>query len=130
MEKSSFKSWPEKRERTGRLSAAEIMTIIIHFHHSGFRTFKQYYCCYVKLVLKHFFPRLVTYERFVILMKSVMVPLSYFLHTLTGEKTGIYFIDSTIIKACHIKREKQTKVFSGYAKKGKSTMGYYTLSRF
>ena len=27
----------KKRERMGRLSAAEVMTIIIHFHHSGFR---------------------------------------------------------------------------------------------
>lgn len=41
----------------------------------------------------------------------VLIPLSAFLQTLTGEETGIYFIDSTIIKVCHIKREKQHKVF-------------------
>ncbi len=40
------------------------------------------------------------------------------------KKTGIYFIDSTLIKVCHIKREKQHKVFDGLAKKSKSTTGW------
>ncbi len=41
------------------------------------------------------------------------------------QKTGIYFVDSTLLKACHIKREKQNKVFAGIAKKSKSTMGWF-----
>ena len=41
------------------------------------------------------------------------------------EKTGIYFIDSTILKICHIKREKQNKVFKGIARKSKSSMGWF-----
>ena len=39
--------------------------------------------------------------------------------------TGIYFIDSTSLKVCHIKRAHSNKVFKGIAKKGKSTMGWY-----
>ena len=66
-----------------------------------------------------------SYPRFVTIMKSVMVPLCAFVQTLTGEKTGIYFVDSTLIKVCHIKREKQNKVFDGIAKKSKSTMGWF-----
>lgn len=58
-------------------------------------------------------------------MKSVIVPLCFFLHTLKGKHTGIYFIDSTILKACHIKREKQHRVFEGLAAKAKSTMGWF-----
>ena len=59
------------------------------------------------------------------MMKSALIPLCAFVHSLTGEKTGIYFIDSTLLKACHIKREKQNKVFAGLAKKSKSTMGWF-----
>ena len=47
------------------------------------------------------------------------------MQSLTGEQTGIYFVDSTLIKACHIKREKQNRVFKGIAQKGKSTTGWF-----
>ena len=36
-----------------------------------------------------------------------------------------YFIDSTLLKACHIRREKQNKVFAGLARKSKSSMGWF-----
>jgi len=42
-----------------------------------------------------------------------------------GKQTGIYFIDSMIVKVCPIKREKQHKVFRGLAQKGKSSMGWF-----
>ena len=42
-----------------------------------------------------------------------------------GQCTGISFVDSTTIKACHIKREKIHKVFSGIATKGKGTLGWF-----
>ncbi len=35
------------------------------------------------------------------------------------------FIDSTPIRVCHIKREKQHKVFKGIAQKGKCSMGWF-----
>ena len=42
-----------------------------------------------------------------------------------GQCSGISFIDSTVIKACHHKREKQNKVFKGIAAKGRGTMGWF-----
>ena len=52
-----------------------------------------------------------SYNRFVELIKSVLVPLYFFIQSLTGDKTGIYFIDSLTLKTCHIKREKQRNDF-------------------
>lgn len=115
----------KKRNRKGNLSTSEIMTICIHFHQSHFRTFKHYYNGYVRKYLCHLFPNLVSYERFVTLMKNVLVPLCCFLQSFKGEETGIYFVDSTLLKVCHIKREKQNKVFKGVAKKAKSTIGWF-----
>ena len=114
-----------KRKRTGNLSPSEIMTICIHFHQSHYRTFKHYYNDHVCQHLRYLFPKLVSYERFVTLMKSVLVPLCFFLQSFKGEKTGIYFVDSTLLKACHIKREKQNKVFKGLTEKSRSTMGWF-----
>ena len=114
-----------RRRRRSQLTPAEIMTICIHFHQSHYRTFKHYYLYYVQSQLSHLFPNLVSYERFVTLMKSVIVPLCFFLQALQGEETGIYFVDSMLMKVCHIKREKQHKVFKGLAKKSRSTIGWF-----
>lgn len=115
----------KERNRPSRLSPSEIMTIVIHFHQSHYRTFKHYYINYVCEYLRHLFPDLVSYKQFVSLMKNILVPLCFFLQSFKGEKTGIYFVDSTLIKVCHIRREKQNKVFKGIAEKAKSTIGWF-----
>ena len=56
-------------------------------------------------------------------MQSVKFPLIFFIQSQAKTKTGIYFIDSTTISVCHVKRAN--KVFKGLVKKSKSTMGWY-----
>ena len=102
------------------------MTILISFHLGGYRNLKHYYLFYVSQHLNMEFPKLVSYNRFVELQQQVAFPLVLFLKLCRmGECTGISFVDSTTLKACHIKREKQNKVFSGIATKGKSTTGWF-----
>ncbi|MBA8666462.1 hypothetical protein H1Q59_00915 [Holosporaceae bacterium 'Namur'] len=48
------------------------------------------------------------------------MPLTVFLHGMRGKEADIYFADSTVIKMCHIAREKRHKVFAGYAMKCKN----------
>lgn len=115
----------KKRNKKSKLYESEIMTIIVYFHICKFRTFKDYYLSYVLKSLKKYFPNVVSYNRFVELMQKVLIPLTAFLKLNLGTKTGIYFIDSTPIEVCHIKREKQNKVFKGIAKKSKTTKGWF-----
>ncbi len=124
-ESKLLKSGHRKRIKPSKLSYAEVMTIIIYFHQLGFRNFKSYYNFYVKKHLNNCFLRLVSYNRFIELKSQVLVPLCMLMHCLKGKKTGIYFVDSTTIKVCHIKREKSNKVFAGMAKKAKSSMGWF-----
>ena len=42
-----------------------------------------------------------------------------------GKCSGISFIDSTALKVCHYKREKQNKVFQGIAEKSYGTLGWF-----
>ena len=113
-----------KRNRACRLSSAEVMTIIIHFHQSHYRDFKNYYLHYVCRQLKPYFPELLSYARFLALMPSVVVPMCSYLTSKLGKPTGIQFVDSTKIEVCHIMRAKQNKVFEGIAEHGKGTMGW------
>ena len=63
-----------KRNRSGKLSTSEIMTLIILFQHSCYRHFKGFYTQQVLGHMKSLFPNLVTYPRFVQLMPRVMLP--------------------------------------------------------
>ena len=114
----------KKRNRSGQLTVSEIMTIYIYFHQSHYRDFKNYYINHVLIHFSDDFPKLVSYHRFVALTKSILIPMGIFMQMLTGKKTGLYFIDSTTIDVCNIRREKQNKVFKGIAEKGKSSMGW------
>jgi hypothetical protein len=49
----------KQRERRGQLSPSEVMTILIHFHQSHYRTFKAYYSGHVQVHLTKEFPHLV-----------------------------------------------------------------------
>lgn len=113
-----------KRNRPCRLSPTEVMTIIIHFHQSHYRDFKNYYLHYVCRQLKPYFPELLSYTRFLALMPSVVVPMCSYLTSKLGKPTGIQFVDSTKIEVCHIIRAKRNKVFEGIAEHGKGTMGW------
>ncbi len=100
------------------------MTLFIYFHQMRFQDFKRYYLGYVKPYLSQAFPGLVSYNRFIELLPTISIPLCAFLQGLTEEKTGIYFVDSLRIKACHIRREKQHRVFKDIAHKGKCLIGW------
>jgi hypothetical protein len=109
-----------------RLSLSEIMSILIYFHISGYRNFKDYYTKYISEYYRDYFPDLVSYNRFVELIPRVLVPLGVYAKSCRmGLKSGISFIDSTLIRVCHNKRIHNHKVFDGLASRGKSSMGWY-----
>lgn len=114
-----------KRKKPCRISLSEIMTIMILFHRSDYRTFKYFYLLVICGSLKNDFPNAVSYPRFAQLMEYALMPLVVFLSGLRGCETGLYYVDSTSIDVCHIKREKNHKVFKGLATKGKNSMGWF-----
>lgn len=119
-----LESTTKKRIRATSLSMSEIMTIIIFFHQSNFRTFKHYYL-HLDAFYRNEFPALVSYSRFVQIMPRVTLPLCAYSYSLKGKVSGISFIDSTPIQVCSPKRSSRNKVFKGIAKKGRSTIGWF-----
>lgn len=107
------------------MSLDELLTIMVIYHTSYAKNFKYFYKSYIEHFYSQDFPNAVSYNRFVELISRLFIPFNTLLHLLYGEETGIYFIDSTTIKACHNKRRYKNKVFAGLAKSSKSTMGYF-----
>ena len=112
------------RGRPRNLHSSEVMTILVHFHHKKYKNFKTYYQDYVCCQLSSEFPNLVSYSRFVQLSQEVLVPLSIFLNTRFGECSGISFIDSTPLSVCHNRRISSHRVFTGFAGRSKTSMGW------
>jgi hypothetical protein len=57
-----------KSKKPSRISLSEIMTIMILFHRSDYRTFKYFYLLVIRGSLKNDFPNAVSYPRSLQLM--------------------------------------------------------------
>jgi hypothetical protein len=113
------------RQRTSCLSVSEIMTLVVAFQASDYRTFKHFYR---KEVCRHWrseFPHLLSYQRLLERLPAVLVPLSAYLRTRLGRTRGIAFLDSLPLPVCHNRRIYSHQVFAGVAQRGKSSMGWF-----
>ena len=124
-EKQKMLSNQNQRNRLGKMTLSEMLTIMVMYNSSYAKNFKYFYVTYIQYLHAEDFPQAVSYNRFVELIPRLMIPLSLLLQSLYGQESGIYFIDSTTVKACHNKRRYSNKVFKGLAKSGKSSMGYF-----
>lgn len=114
-----------KKTREPQLTLSEIMTIVVLFHRSGFKTFKEYYQEWVLGYGRSYFPKAVTYHRFVELMPRAFMPLVVLSQALKGKETGKYFVDSAKLSVCHNLRINRHKVFKGLASRGKTSTGWF-----
>lgn len=118
-------SLPGERLSRSRLKVSEVMTIVIAFHGSGFRTFKEFYTLCVLPHWRRAFPHLVSYSRFVELMPWCLMRLCCLLHARRGVVTGIAFIDSTPLEVCEPARAYAHRVFKGLVGWGKNSVGWH-----
>lgn len=116
---------PRARKKTFRTSLSEVMTLLLLFHRSNYRTFKHFYLFYLKNNLKHLFPNLVGYSRFVQLTSEAFFPMFCFIKEHQGLCEGLLFIDSTVLTVCHVKRAYSHHTFKQQAKWGKTTTGWF-----
>jgi Transposase DDE domain len=119
---SNEKAGPRGREPG--LSVSEIMTILVMFHQIRFRDFKTFYC-FVGRYWKNEFPSLPGYTRFISIMNRAILPLIIFTQLRSGKRTEIYYIDSSCLPVCHIKRSKRHKTFDQVAEYGKTSVGWF-----
>ena len=66
-----------KKERVkynSRLTLSEVMSILVYYHSYGNRTFKDFYLKTVCRDLKSCFPNLVSYNRFIELIPTALIP--------------------------------------------------------
>ena len=101
-----------------------IATILVAYQFSGYKNFKLFYVKnYQKL--KRALNKVPSYSWFLRLQKSCLFLMLAYLQSQKGQKTGIYFIDSTPIKVCNNRRIHNHKVMNGIATRGHHSMGWF-----
>ncbi len=114
------------RKKNSGLSDSEVITLLVCFHLSDYRTLKHFYTDYVCGHLQRDFPCLVSYNRFVERQKEAALPLMMFVMSCCiGSCTGISFIDSTKLAVCKNQRIRQHRQFKDVAARGHTSTGWF-----
>lgn len=114
-----------KRGPSCSLTISEIMTVLVMFQYSGYRTFKNFYKGFLSEYWRAYFPSLPSYERFIAIMNRAIFPMVLFTQIHSGKRTGIYYIDSSCLPVCHLKRSKRHKTFNAVSEYGKTSVGWF-----
>lgn len=113
--------------RKPSLSESEVLTILVLYHHSGFKCFEYFYERLVLGELYSYFPRAVSYTQFLSLMSQACFHaflLAQYRCSLSA-RSGHYYIDSKKLSVCDNRRIHQHRVFDGIAQRGKSSTGWF-----
>jgi hypothetical protein len=114
-----------RRHRPSAMHLSEVMTVLVLFHGSGYRTFKHFYVRHVATHLRGEFPRLVSYNRFVERVPDALLGLTAYLRTRLATCTGVSFVDSTPLRVCHNARIHSHRVMAGLAARGRTSTGWF-----
>ena len=115
----------EKRPtREPGLCNSEITAIWLLYFESKLKTFKDFYLNYLP-GFKPEFPKMPSYERFVILKQRVLGYLNSLLNSILESDEYCYFVDSTEMSVCRRTRASRNKVFGRKASLGKSSKGFF-----
>lgn len=100
------------------MHVSEVLTILCNFHFSGYRDFKRYFDNEISIKLATAFPNLVSYSRFIELEGESIDYLTEYLDDNIKEQelNGNFYIDTTIIFVCNVKRIFNHKVFKDAAR--------------
>lgn len=59
------------------------------------------------------------------MISRAIFPLTIFTQLRAGKQTDIYYIDSSYLPVCHIKRSKRHKTFDSVAEYGRTSVGWF-----
>lgn len=112
----------QRHRSNSSLCLSENMAIVIAFHQPTYRNFKWFYTQMVYRYWWKAFPDLVSHNRLIEWMPSVLISLRAQLRHSFGRYTRISFIDTTSIKVCHNRRIASHKVFQLFTARGKTSV--------
>jgi hypothetical protein len=102
-----------RKQRPPCLTLSEVMTIVVFFQVSQYRTFKHFYLDHMLGQRRGEFPTLPSYTRFVELIPLTLLPLCAYLQTRKGQATGPYHPTSLRIANEHLVFALYLKLIGG-----------------
>ena len=94
------------RNRPGRMSDSEIMTILVLFHTSRFRDLKSFYLGYICQHMRKEFPHVISYNRFVERQAKVGLHLLLCFR----KRSVIETVNDKLKNVCHIEHTRHQSI--------------------
>ena len=121
--------WMNKNTNRGRSSIwgpTEVVTLSILEFLNNSSEIKAFFRL-AKPQLEDVFKSWISYDRYVQLRNMYAPYAAVFLYWLMEplKKAGVFFVDSTPLEVCHIRRASTHKVMVDFAKKSKTTKGWF-----
>jgi len=113
----------KQRNRAGKLTSSEAISVMIFYHFSEFKHFKIYYQYFI--LNGKCFKNPPCYDRFIQIIPSLFLPIVIMMHYLSGRKTGVYYVDSTHFAVCKNIRISSHKTFKDLAARGHSSIDWF-----
>ena len=111
----------KQRIRKSKMELAELLTLQIWFHFSGYKNFKIYYNEYVRRHMGDYF-FLVSYPQVNKMINEIPFLLDLFLKARLNKTQKVHFIDASSLAVCHLSRANRNKIFPKEASLGYSTI--------
>ena len=115
---------PRQRRREPRLPLATLVAAVVWFGCTGMRCFKRY----VQLILPtHFMGNNLSYSRWAAWRRELAHLVQALAQCISWKEgfRGTALVDSTCLPVCSIQRERDHKCFARYARKSKSSLGWF-----
>ena len=113
----------KQRFREGKLSLSEEISVMIFYHFSSYKHLKVYYKNFIEN--GDLFKNPPCYDRFIQIIPNLFLPLMVMLHYFSGQKTGVYYVDSTHFAVCKNIRINAHRTFRNLAKRGHSSIDWF-----
>ena len=117
-----------QRRRAGTLSLGEMLSIMVLFHISAYKTFKPFRLYGLSQEYGDCFGELPSYSRFVSLKPRLLLPFDLFtccciISVGRGPASTLPTVPKLAV--CHNAHIRRNRVFQGMAKRGRTTMGWF-----
>jgi hypothetical protein len=122
----SMSQGQQRPPKERQMSDSELMSILIFYHHSGFRCFKYYYQQVILKAMGSYWKKPYAYEAFVAQIPRVNFVLFAFLSAARlATTTEANYIDSTPLVVTHNRRKQSNRTFKHLARTGKTSTGWF-----
>ncbi len=116
---------PRRGHRQRIMSDTQVLATMVLYHYADSKNFKTYYLNRLQSEHGAYFPKILSYSRFIERKCALVGQFKANLDYLKGKCTRVSYVDSTALQSCKLPRSYQHKTLCLIAKAGRTSVGWF-----